>query len=293
MDTTIKNLVISGGGPLLLNMYGALKQSNILEMWSHASVETYHGTSAGAVLSTFMALKYDWDELDNYLINRPWHNILNFNVLNIYDYYSNNGIMDKTFIYEMFSPLFKAKDIDVNVDIETFCQITGVSMYLYATEYLTFDIKEFSVEATPRVKILDAVYASMAIPILFKPIVIEEKLYLDGSILINYPMEKCVERNEDLTTILGIRHEMATKMTITKTDDSTTEFDMLHYASNTIYKIINKMQIEPTDANIKEIIVQAKMEDMANFFKLANSCEDRKKVIECGMRDASNCLKPN
>ena len=290
MDTAIKHMVISGGGPLLLNMYGALKQSNILEIWSHTSIESYHGTSAGAVLSTFMALKYEWEELDNYLINRPWHNILNFNVLNIYDYYSNNGVMDKTFIYEMFSPLFKAKDIDMNIDIETFCQITGVSMYLYATEYSSFDVKEFSVEATPRVKILDAIYASMAIPILFKPIVIEEKLYLDGSILINYPMEKCLEKNEDLTSILGIRHEMAAK--VSKTDDST-EFDMLHYATNTIYKIINKIQIEPTDANIKEIVIQSKMEDMANFFKLANSSEDRKKVIECGMRDASNWLKPN
>jgi NTE family protein len=290
MDTTIKHLVISGGGPLLLNMYGALKQSNISEMWSHTNVVSFHGTSAGAMLSTFMSLKYDWDELDNYIINRPWHNILNFNVLNIYDYYSNNGIMDKKFIYEMFSPLFKAKDIDLDIDIETFCQITGVSLYLYATEYSTFDVKEFSAEATPRVKILDAVYASMAIPILFKPIVIEDKLYLDGSILINYPMTKCLERNEDSKTILGIRHELATK--VIKTDNST-EFDMLHYASNTIHKIINKMQIEPTDANIKEIIVHAKIEDMANFFKLANSSEDRKRVIECGIQDAINYLQPN
>lgn len=290
MDTAIKHMVISGGGPLLLNMYGALKQSNILEIWSHTSVESYHGTSAGAVLSTFMALKYEWEELDNYLINRPWQTILNFNVLNIYDYYINNGVMDKTFIYEMFSPLFKAKDIDLDIDMETFCEMTGVSMYFYATEYSTFDVKEFSVEATPRVKILDAIYASMAIPILFKPIVIEEKMYLDGSMLINYPMEKCLEKNEDLTAILGIRHEMAAK--VSKTDDST-EFDMLHYATNTIYKIIDKIQIDQSYKNIKEIIVQAKMEDLTNFFKIANNSEDRRKMIESGARDASNWLKPN
>jgi predicted acylesterase/phospholipase RssA len=290
MDTTIKHLVISGGGPLILNLYGALKQSNILEMWSHTNIKSYHGTSAGAMLTTFMALKYEWEELDNYIINRPWHNIMNFNVLNIYDYYTNNGIMDKTFIYEMFSPVLKAKDIEIDVDMETFCQITGVSIYLYATEYSTFEMKEFSAEATPRVKMLDAVYASMAIPILFKPIKIENRLYLDGSILINNPMEKCVERNEDLTTILGIRHELAKKMT--KTDDST-DFDMLHYVTNTMNKLINKMQIDSTDANIKEVIVHSKIEDLANFFKLANSCEDRKKVIECGMQDAINWLKPN
>lgn len=290
MSATIKHLVISGGGPLLLNMYGALKQSNILEMWSHDSIETYHGTSAGAVLSTFMALKYEWEELDNYIINRPWHTIMNFNVLNIYDYYTNNGIMDKTFICEMFSPVFKAKDIDLDIDMETFCKLTGVSMYFYATEYSTFEIKEFSAESTPKAKFLDVVYASMAIPIIFKPIMIEGNLYLDGSMMINYPMTKCLEKNEDCKTILGIRHEMSNKLT--KTDDST-NFDMLHYASNTIYKIINKMQNEPTDKNIKEIVIQAKMEDMTNFFKIANNSEDRRKMIDCGVRDASNCSQPN
>lgn len=290
MSATIKHLVISGGGPLLLNMYGALKQSNILEMWSHDSIETYHGTSAGAVLSTFMALKYDWDELDNYIINRPWQTILNFNVLNIYDYYINNGVMEQKFIYDMFSPLFKAKDIDLDIDMKTFCEMTGVSMYFYATEYSTFEIKEFSAESTPRAKILDVIYASMAIPILFKPIMIEEKLYLDGSMLMNYPITKCLEKNKDFTTILGIRHEMSNKSP--KTEDST-NLCLLDYASNTIYKIIDKIQIEPLCENIKEIIVQAKMEDLANFFKIANNSEDRRKMIECGARDASNCLQLN
>ncbi len=290
MDTTIKHIVISGGGPLILNLYGALKQSNISEIWSHASIESYHGTSAGAMLTTFMALKYEWEELDNYIINRPWHNILNFNVLNIYDYYTNNGIMDKTFIYEMFSPVFKAKDIDLDVDMETFCKLTGLSLYLYATEYSEFEIKEFSAEATPKVKYLDAVYASMALPILFKPLKIEDKLYLDGSILINYPMTKCLERNKECGTILGIRHEMATNMT--KTNEPT-DFDMLHYATNTMNKLINKIQMDLTDNNIEEIIVQSKIEDLGNFFKLANSCEDRKKAIECGMQDAINWLQQN
>jgi predicted acylesterase/phospholipase RssA len=198
--------------------------------------------------------------------------------------------MDKTFIYEMFSPVFKAKDIELDIDMESFCKLTGLSLHLYATDYSTFDVKEFSAETTPKVKYLDAVYASMALPLLFKPIKIEDRLYLDGSVLINYPMEKCVENNKDLTAILGIRHEMAAKLS--KTDEST-DFDMLHYVTNTMNKLINKIQIDITDVNIKEVIVQSKMEDLANFFNLAKNSEDRRKMIEMGARDASNCLQPN
>ena len=85
----IKHIVINGGGPLVLNMYGALKQSHKRGIWNHTDVETYYGTSAGAIMATLMALKYDWDELDNYFLNRPWQHVLKFNILEIYNYYIN------------------------------------------------------------------------------------------------------------------------------------------------------------------------------------------------------------
>lgn len=286
MDTGIKHIVIGSGGPLILNMYGAMKQANISKLWSHESVESYYGTSAGAVLSAIMALKYDWDELDNYLINRPWHIILNFNVLNIYDYYLNNGITDDNFIYSAFTPLLKAKDIDVNVDMDTFRKLTGVTIYIYATEYSTFNIKEFSADATPNVKLLDAVYASMSIPILFKPIKIDGELYFDGYIFLNYPLSKCLEKNKDCKTILGILYK-ENKQNKTDVDE---DLNMFGYMTNILNRLISKIQLGATQDysqdKIIEIEINAEFADNSNFFKLTNTSEGRKQAIEQGCADA-------
>ena len=285
MSAKIKHIVISSGGPLLLNMYGAMKQSNLSKMWSHETVESYYGTSAGAVLSTMMALKYDWDELDNYLINRPWHTILNFNVLNIYDYYLNNGITDENFIYSMFTPLLKAKDIDVNVDMETFRKITGVTLYMYTTEFSTLNVKEFSADATPHAKLLDVIYASMAVPVLFKPMKIDGELYFDGCIFLHYPLSKCIERNKDCETILGIiyneNHQKKTKVT---------DFNMFGYMESILSRLISKIQLNATQdyspSEIIEIQINPEFADNSNFFKLANTSEGRKEAIEQGYADA-------
>lgn len=286
MSTKIKHIVIGSGGPLLLNMYGAMKQSNLSKLWSHATVESYYGTSAGAVLSTMMALKYDWEELDNYLINRPWHTILNFNVLNIYDYYLNNGTTDANFIYSMFGPLLKAKDIDMNVDMETFRKITGVTLYIYATEFSSLNAKEFSADATPRAKLLDVIYASMAVPILFKPIKIEGELYFDGCIFLHYPMIKCLEKNKDCETILGIVYK-ENKQNETVVDD---DLNMFGYITNILSRLISKIQLDKTQdyssINVLEIKIFADPEEKNNFFKLANTSEGRKQAVEQGCEDA-------
>ena len=290
MTTTIKHIVINGGGPLLLNMYGALKHANILEMWKHENIESYYGTSAGAILTTMMALKYDWEELDNYIINRPWQHILKFNILEIYDYYTNNGITDEKFIKEMFSPLLKAKDIDVDVTLETFAQLTGVKLHLYATEFETFEIKEFSAESTPNVKVLDAVYASSALPILLKPIQIEDKIYMDGSIYMNYPIAKCLERNNDPQTILGIKNAFSANDVSEL--NKMNMFDYLSYIMNAMFKKAQLCELNVNREGVREISISSTIDDLSNFFKMASSSDERRNAINRGIVDASNCLKP-
>lgn len=281
----IKHIVINGGGPLLLNMYGALKQANQLKIWNHEDIKSYYGTSAGAILGTIMALKYDWSELDNYIINRPWQHVLKFNVLEIYDYYANNGITDQKFIYEIFSPLFKAKDIDVNVDMATFRDITGTSLYFYATELSSFNVKEFSADATPTIKVLDAVYASSALPILLKPIEIDGNIYIDGSVYMNYPIAKCIERNGELNTILGIKNVWPKKQ-ILKMEN----MNMFNYLSHTMNMLFIKSQTQELCADkeqILEIKISSQIEDLSNFFKMASSSEERKRAIDRGIADTN------
>lgn len=283
MEKTIEHIVINGGGPLFFNMYGALKQANNKGKIHNEKVKSYYGTSAGAILSTVAALKYDWDTLDNYLINRPWQQIFRFNILEIYDYYRNNGILNIKFLEEFFTPLFKAKDIEIDVTFEKYKEITGTTIYLYATEVSSFNVVEFSADTTPNVRVIDATYASSALPILFRPIEIEGKIYFDGSVYMNYPIAKCLERNNDPQTIMGIKNAFILETNI-KIDD----FNFFNYLTYIVNSLFTKSQIDELmtcKEQIKEIMITSKYVDLSNFFNMANSSEERRNAIERGMQD--------
>ena len=60
---TIHNLVISGGGPIMIQILGAiqeLEQNNFLNM---KDITTIYGTSSGAILGVLICLKFDWETI--------------------------------------------------------------------------------------------------------------------------------------------------------------------------------------------------------------------------------------
>jgi len=278
----IEHIVVNGGGALILNIYGALKRSNQLKMWKHENIKSYYGTSAGAILCLIVALNFDWEEIDAFIINCPWNNFLNFNVLEIYNYYLNNVITQSGFVYGIFTPLFGAKDIDLDITFEQLYEKINTDIHVYATCFKTFEIKEFSKDTTPNVKVLEAIYASIAVPIIFKPVKIDGELYIDGCICLHYPLAKCLEKNIDPQTILGVKNKYLNEELDIK-DDMT----MFEYIFKIFRMIFNKTQIE-VDSNIKigkEINVFVNANDMGKFFEMANSSHLRKLALENGMKD--------
>ena len=154
---TIKNIVINGGGSTIFNIYGALRESNIKGLWKHDEIERYFGTSAGAIMSLMVVLNYPWEDMDSFMIDRPWNTVFKFNIINIFEYYSNNGILGLEYVYDIFRPLFKGKDIDINITFLEFYSRFGKELYFYATDLNSFDVVELSHETCPDMKsIFDA-----------------------------------------------------------------------------------------------------------------------------------------
>ena len=142
MSETIENIVINGGGPAIFNIYGALKQSNLDGIWSHDSVHSYYGTSAGGIMSVIMALQYSWDEMDDFIIKRPWQNVWKINVLNTYEYYLKKGVYGIELYYDVFGPLFRGKDLELTITLKEFYEVSKKNIYLYAVKLSTFEIKK-------------------------------------------------------------------------------------------------------------------------------------------------------
>jgi predicted acylesterase/phospholipase RssA len=275
---SVENIVINGGGTTIFNTYGALKQSNIDGIWSHDSVHSYYGTSAGGIMSVIMALQYNWDELDDFIIKRPWQNVWKINVLNTYDYYLNKGVYGIELYYDIFGPLFRGKDLELTITLKEFYEVSKKNIYLYAVKISTFEITEFSHLSHPDMKVLDALHATAALPILFKPAEYEGELYTDGGFLLNYPLAKC---SADPKTILGIRNAYTENNTnINKVEGI---FEYLSYILN---MVVDKNQCEPTVKPGYEILLNAGYIDYSSILRLASSQEERETLINKGVEDA-------
>ena len=92
---TIKHLVIGGGGPLGLRYIGALEKLESEGFWHFEDIESIYATSIGSIIGAFICLKYEWNTLNKYIIERPWHDAFKVNAKQIFDSYYNKGLFDK------------------------------------------------------------------------------------------------------------------------------------------------------------------------------------------------------
>ena len=284
---TVKNIVINGGGYIIFNTYGALKEAHNRGLWKYEEIECFFGTSSGSMMSLILALNYPWEDIDDFIIKRPWNHVFKFNIMNIFDYYTNNGILDKSFIYEIFIPLLKGKDIEPTITFAEFHLLTGKSLYCYATDLNTFDIVELSHETTPNMIMLDGIYASSCLPILCKPLKVENTYLMDG-LFCNYPISKCLDKMKSMDETLGIRNE---NVYLNSSEDFET-MNITTYLSS----ILNKLVVNYQNRIFRlckpkyEIAIKIYSNDIYQIFNTANSQEERIKLIEDGIKDAAEYM---
>lgn len=286
LEKPIEHIVLSGGGTLMLNFFGALKESHKKGIWKHENIKSLFGTSAGAIISVLISLEFDWDVVTEYIVHRPWENIFHFNILNILDYYENNGIVTIAFFKEFYRPLFAAKDIPLNITFSELKHITNKDLYIYATNFSNFEITEFSALSTPNVEVIDAVYASSSLPFIFKPRSINGVTFIDGFIYLDYPIVKCLEKEfVDPETVLGLKKQITMEPYVVNDN-----MNMLEYLMQLFNSGFTKTQLvsHPNIDKVREILITSSYGDMANFFEITSNKEVRLKAIESGEKDVNN-----
>jgi predicted acylesterase/phospholipase RssA len=131
---TIKHLVISGGGPIMVQVLGAIQHLEKNKFLNLADIQSIYGTSAGAIVGTLICLKYDWETINDYIIKRPWHDVFHVTVQNIFDSYTKKGLFDIKIIEKCFKPLFAAKDIPLNINLEDFYKFSNIELHFFSLE---------------------------------------------------------------------------------------------------------------------------------------------------------------
>ena len=280
----IKHIVLSGGGAVGLCQYGALRESNKRGLWSIENIESIYGLSVGCITALFISLNFEWDVLDDYLIKRPWQNVINFNMNSLIQSFDSRGILDNKIIIEILHPLFRAKNIDINCTMKELYEITNIDLHMFVTELNSYQLIDICHTEFPDWKVVDAIYASCCLPLVFKPVLKDECCYVDGGFVKNYPIHECINSGKNSEEILGIYKNLSYVNT-QNVNESSTLFDYISIAFNKVFTNYYKHEkCRPLQKIAYEIILDTPPAGLYDIFEFASSKEKRIYMIEHGVK---------
>jgi len=282
--STIKHLVISGGGINGFVFYGVLKETCHQNIWNMNYIKTIYCTSIGSVLAVMLSLKYDWPTIDDYLIKRPWHQVYKFDMYSIMDSFQKRGIFNVKVIEETFLPLFKGKDVSIDITMKEFYEMSGIELHIITTETNEFVKVDISHKTHPDWRVVDAVYCSSALPVIMAPFLKDGLCYCDGGALCNYPIQLCIDDGNNPDEILGV-----TKTANSALRKITEESTLLDYVMMIMSKSVEKVLSVTKMSLIKhEYCVFSKTMSIYDIYTVANSMDLRSQFIESGVEFAMN-----
>jgi predicted acylesterase/phospholipase RssA len=286
---TIKHLVMSGGGPTMLQTLGALYYLETNDFLKLQNIETIYGTSAGAIIGVCIALKFDWETINDYIIKRPWQDVFPIKVQNILDAYTKKGIYDSKTIEKCFKPLFDAKDIPIYINLADFYELTKVELHFFGFEINEYKVEDISHLTHPNISVLSAIQMTSALPILLTPMCIDDKCYVDGGMSCNYPLNYCIESGKQPDEILGFKNKYSeSKNNITA--DST----LLEFLMSFMYKAVFSLSTDKKQPVIpNEVICDVSHLNFEFLKKAITSIEVRKELFDSGVNSGKTFLEKN
>jgi predicted acylesterase/phospholipase RssA len=285
----IKHLVLSGSGPNIFQSYGTLKHANYNNIWKKPNLKSIHATSGGAMLGLMLLLDISWEDLDDYLINRPWDKLLYISPKLFLNLVNEMGLFKQNSINEIFKPLYESKKLSQDLTMKELYDLTGINFVVYSTSFKKFEFIKFSHIDTPDFKVLDAVYTSSALPPFMCPFKFKDDLYFDGGLFANYPVKHCLEDicEEEKDNVLGICCDSSTKDEQHNTKKATNAVTFLIEIIKGTINHLNELNNVLPKYNI---IVASKELSMDFWNEMTSSSECRKNAIDAGQKNVETFM---
>jgi predicted acylesterase/phospholipase RssA len=282
----IKHLVISGGGPIMVQILAAIQELEKNKYINVREIESIYGTSAGAIIGILLSLHFDWETLNDYIIKRPWHEVFPIHIQSILDSYTKKGLFDEKTIEKCFKPLFDAKDIPLNIHLLDFYKLTNIELHLFSFEVNEYKIVDISYLTHPELPVLQALHMSCALPILLTPVCLNNQCFIDGGIACNYPLSFCINSGKKIDEILGFKNKYSNENT--NIDNKTTLLDyILTFLFKAIFSV-NNNYAQPAIKN--EVICDANYLNISIINSALKEIDIRRDLFEKGKKVAMDFL---
>lgn len=192
-------LVIGGGGIKGLSALGALKYLEDQDIICFP--EILAGTSVGAVICFFINIGYSSKDVYDILEQIDFTKLVKY-------IEPENLLCDPCFgisspepILQVIYSCMKIKNIKKNITFKELFIQTQSKLIITGTCLNEVSLKYFSVDTYPDMPILKALRITISIPFIFRPYLFEEKLWVDGGCMNNFPIELF---NDKLDDVIGI-----------------------------------------------------------------------------------------
>jgi predicted acylesterase/phospholipase RssA len=174
----MKYLVLGPASMGIFALIGGLKarESQLVD------VQEISGSSAGSILTLFLAMGMSVDEILETAVSI---NISNFFKIKLGSFFTKFGFVDMQPIRKKLvdicgsDPTFD--DLEMKIYISAFCLNTSETVY-------------FSKDSHPDMKVIDAVCMSMAVPFIFSCGTYMDKTYVDGGMKEEYPLTPFLDK---------------------------------------------------------------------------------------------------
>ena len=267
---TIKHLVFTGGGAhaviKCIAAYQKLIDNKFVDL---NEIETIWGTSAGTIIAVLIALKYDWNTINEYIIERPWSELLNIKIDRIIDLYHKKGLYDIDIFEKMFKPLFDVVDIPITITLEEFYEFSKIEIHFSTFEINSFQLEDICYKTHPKLPVLQAIQMSCGLPAIVVPVYIENKIYIDGGLKTSYSLDKCIEAGHKHDEILGFKNKMNDNSSVITNDTN-----LLDYILKLLFKIVNSVLIRSSAAIKYEI----EFPPLSITFDILKECSQNKEL---------------
>lgn len=168
----MNDLFIGAGGYSGIMFIGVLEylcEKKLLDL------KNLFACSIGTLIGALFASGIEPKQMLSMFLELDLNEIVKYNISNIS---TNSCLLDDSLLENLIKPLWEIHS--ESVTLSEFFTTTGVNINIYATNITTNKCINFNNKDYPDIKLKDAIKASMSIPFLFQPVVINNELYIDG-----------------------------------------------------------------------------------------------------------------
>lgn len=206
-----RHIVVSGGGPSLFTIFGAMKHMCSVGHMDISHVQSVHSCSSGAFIGVCLCvlkLGMTFDELESYIVSRCWKTLFVNEVLDLRTMFNQKGLFDSEVVKKAVAPLLMTVGLSSSSTLGELYDASGIDFVMYAVDINSKPLRKVKISHKEfrELAVYEALTITMGLPGVVSPTFIDGMCLVDGGLMANYPYQDCLDDNrDDASSIIGFK----------------------------------------------------------------------------------------